>query len=450
MTPRALTDSSPERDARLRFMGIDADTGARLRDFWTVVEPELPAILEGFYRHVTSEPRLARLLGDDVPRLKGAQGAHWAQLFGGRFDGTYMRGVRAIGLIHNKIGLEPRWYIGGYNYVLGRLVALAVRHMKWRPHRLTATLAAINAAVMLDMDLAISAYQEAMLAEREARQVVMADAIHRFDQQITTALGTVDGAAGRMRDTADRLSSNADAASRQSTTVAAASRQASANVQTVATAASQLSATVEEISRQVTLSTHIAAQAVGQANHTDAMVRGLTDRARQIGDVVDLIGAVAAQTNLLALNATIEAARAGDSGKGFAVVATEVKALAGQTAQATEEISHHVGAIQAATRESATAIQAIATTIGEISRITATIAAAVEQQGAATREITRNADEAARGTREMDGTIHDLSVAAGEDRVMAGSVQSAVHDLSRQSAALRGQIEGFFATIRNA
>src|SRR5260370_26199131 len=155
-------DNGQDRDARLRFMRLDNQSGELLRAFWKVVEPQLPTILEGFYRHVTSEPKLARMLGNDIPRLKSAQGSHWGRLFNGRFDHEYMQGVRTIGLIHNKIGLEPRWYIGGYNYVLSQLTALAARTNRWRPHRLAATLAAINAAVMLDMDLAISVYQEAM------------------------------------------------------------------------------------------------------------------------------------------------------------------------------------------------------------------------------------------------------------------------------------------------
>ena len=120
----------------MRFMRIDARTGELLREFWKVVEPALPEVLEGFYRHITKEPQLARMIGSDIPRLKTAQGSHWARLFNGRFDQEYMQGVRTIGLIHNKIGLEPRWYIGGYNFVLSQLSTLAVRRYRWKPQHL--------------------------------------------------------------------------------------------------------------------------------------------------------------------------------------------------------------------------------------------------------------------------------------------------------------------------
>jgi methyl-accepting chemotaxis protein len=179
--------------------------------------------------------------------------------------------------------------------------------------------------------------------------------------------------------------------------VASASDEASANVQSVASATEEMAGSVGEISRQVHESSKIANEAVKQAHKTDARISELWQAAGRIGDVVKLITAIAEQTNLLALNATIEAARAGDAGRGFAVVASEVKALASQTAKATEEIGTQISGMQAATNESVAAIKEIGGTIGRISEIAETIAAAVEQQGAATQEIARNVQEASRG-----------------------------------------------------
>ena len=100
-------------EARIQFMNIDAGTRRELGEFWKVVLPQLPDILSGFYAHVAAVPALAKLVGQETPRLKKAQQSHWERLFSGRFDEAYFNGVRTIGLIHNKIGLEPRWYIGG-------------------------------------------------------------------------------------------------------------------------------------------------------------------------------------------------------------------------------------------------------------------------------------------------------------------------------------------------
>src|SRR6266568_330755 len=306
-------DSGQDRETRMRFMRIDARTGELLREFWKVVEPALPKLLDGFYQHVMKEPQLARLIGNDIPRLKTAQGTHWARLFNGRFDLEYIKGVRTIGHVHNKIGLEPRWYIGGYNFVLSQLVALAVRKYRWKSDHLSAVLAAINCAVMLDMDIAISVYQEAMLADRQKQQDKLTAAIKEFDGQMKIALETVGGSAASLQTAAKTLASNAEESTRRSATVATASEQASNNVQTVASATEELSSSVSEIGRQVADSTRIAGKAVEQAAKSGATVQGLDKAAQRIGDVVELINTIAGQTNLLALNATIEAARAGEA-----------------------------------------------------------------------------------------------------------------------------------------
>lgn len=411
MTQAIVAEGSQDRETRMRFMRIDAATGELLREFWKIVEPALPEVLEGFYRHVTREPQLERMIGSEISRLKAAQGSHWARLFNGRFDHEYMQGVRTIGLIHNKIGLEPRWYIGGYNFVLSQLSNLAVGHYRWKPSRLSAVLTALNCAVLLDMDIAISVYQEAMLAERQKQQDKIAAAIGDFDGRMNIALKTIGGSAANLQSAANALAANADQSTQQSSAVAAASEEASANVQAVASATEQLTSSVREIGRQVTELTRTTGMAVDQAGQSSAGMQGLAAAAQRIGAVVELINTIAGQTNLLALNATIEAARAGDAGRGFAVVASEVKALAEQTAKATDEISQQILAIQTATRQSVGSIEEIGTTIGSVNEIAA-IAAAVEQQGMATAEIARNIQEAARGTQDVSSNIGGVSQAA--------------------------------------
>jgi len=443
-------DLSRDREIRMRFMRIDDETGEHLRDFWKVVEPALPDILEGFYRHLVKEPKLARMVGTDIPRLKAAQTAHWGRLFNGRFDHQYIEGVRRIGVIHNKIGLEPRWYIGGYNYVLSRLATLAVDHYRWRPRLLSSVLTAVNCAVMLDMDIAISVYQETMLAERAARQKKVAEAIQECSEYVRGSLDSVGGAAVSLLQAADALASGAERSTRQSRAVADASEEASSNVRAVAAATEELTSSVKEIGRQVSESTRITGLAVEQANRSGEMMQALAQAAQKIGDVVKLITQVAEQTNLLALNATIEAARAGDAGRGFAVVAQEVKALAAQTAKATEEISQQIHSIQAATTQSLGVIQEIGTTIASVNEVATTIAAAVEQQGMATAEIARNVQEAAKGTQDVSSNICGVSEAAGETGQTAVQLQSAANELSRQSDEMREHVGRFFAAIQAA
>ncbi len=442
------TNHANENPLRLKFMGINDETRLHLREFWTFVLPKLPDILSGFYQHLAVEPSLAKMLGHETPRLKKAQQSHWEKLFSSRFDDDYFSGVKTIGLIHNKIGLEPRWYIGGYNYVLSHLTDLAMQTYRWTPGKARAVVRAVNCAVMMDMDVAISVYQDALIADRVQRGQKLDALMKMFETSANETVNEVAQAASELQSAAGTMSCVASTMSQSTTAVVTAAEQASANVQTVAAAAEELSSSVAEISRQVSQSSKIADTAVMEAQRTNDIVAALAQGANKIGDIVQLINAIAGQTNLLALNATIEAARAGEAGKGFAVVASEVKNLANQTAKATEEIGQQVSQIQSATQEAVTAIQVISKIIGDISNTSTAIAAGVEQQGSATKEIARNVQQAASGTKEVTVNIIAISKGAEAGGVAANKVLVAADGLSKQSAHLSEEVNSFIKTVK--
>jgi len=309
----------------------------------------------------------------------------------------------------------------------------------------------------------LQVFKEALIAKKAADEAAALDAdakIERgrrvdgitrdFESMIGEIVETVSSASTQLETSAGTLTATAERSRELTTAVAAASEEASTNVQSVASATEEMASSVNEISRQVQESARIANEAVEQARATNDRVGELSKAAARIGDVVELINTIAGQTNLLALNATIEAARAGESGRGFAVVASEVKALAEQTAKATGEIGQQVSGIQAATQESVNAIKEISGTIEKLSEISSAIAAAVEEQGAATQEISRNVQQAAHGTQQVSSNITDVQRSASETGSASSLVLSAAKSLSGDSNRLKREVGKFLNSVRAA
>ncbi|WP_346295224.1 methyl-accepting chemotaxis protein [Rhodopseudomonas sp. P1] len=292
------------------------------------------------------------------------------------------------------------------------------------------------------------AHQDEVAAQQRKQEMQkLADA---FEGAVGRIVEAVSSASTELEASASKMAHTAEEAEKLTAAVAGASEIATSNVQSVASATEEMASSIHEISRQVQDSSRIASSAVQQANKTNDRINQLATAAQRIGDVVDLINTIAGQTNLLALNATIEAARAGEAGRGFAVVAAEVKALAEQTAKATDEISQQISGMQAATEESVSAIKEIGTTIGQMSEISSAIASAVEQQGSATQEISRNVQQAAQGTMQVSANIADVERGAAETGQSSSQVLAAARSLSTDSAQLKTEVARFLSSVRAA
>ncbi len=271
--------------------------------------------------------------------------------------------------------------------------------------------------------------------------------IEDFRATVTAIVTTLTGRAAAMETTARGLSTIASEADNQARTVSYSSDATSKNVLTVAEATEELGVSIREINDQAAQTRGVVRRAAEIARSAHELGDKLSAGANRIGDVVKLIRNVAEQTNLLALNATIEAARAGQAGRGFAVVASEIKQLASQTAQATEDITTQIAAIQTSTIEAVDVIQSINAVTDDIAGFTAAVASSVEQQHNAAQMITRNVQGAAAGVTQLAGNMTQVTNAIGETNRFASEVLEVAHTLSAQTGTIDKAVEDFLRRV---
>ncbi len=430
--------------------GIGDTQRKDIRTAWELIKPKLGEILDSFYAQWQRDPAMAKMVSGRVPALKSAQSTHWERLFSAKFDADYFASVQRVGMAHVRIGLEPHLYIAGYNLVVGHIIRILGEANRFSGRKTAQLIAAVNSAILLDMDIAVSVYGETLMKQIVEKQQKVESAIASFDGSVAQLLDRLQSASKDMGDTSDRLTTQVGEVEGQAKGISAASRETQGGIGATAAATEELHASIAEIGRQAETSRVVLDKAVEGTRRTSGNIKGLATAVGQISSVIELISDIAAQTNLLALNATIEAARAGELGKGFAVVASEVKSLASQTAKATEEITGQISSIQQATQQSVDDISGIAGTVEEVARIGAAIAAAVEEQGAATREIANNANAASQSADAIMSAVTRVQGATSASSDVARKVASLAGDLEGQADVLRSSVQGFFTSVRSA
>ena len=434
---------------RLEFLEIDRQSVARIRELGEDILQEIDDILSSFYEKMLRSPEMSRILsGNSLNHAKQAQRQHWLEnVFAGVFDESYMNRVTRIGRAHERVGLEPRWYMGGYCYVLNRIVDLIARKNKFSPARMAALIKAVNKVVFLDMELAVSVYID---TSKETARTTVSNHASRFEGEVKGMVDLVASAATELQAIAEGMASVADQTAKRTYVVAQNADITSSNVQTVAAATAELAASIDEIGRQANSVRVATAEAVDDAHSVGSVIGTLKEAVKEIGEATRQVTDIASRTRLLALNATIESARAGEHGKGFAVVAGEVKALADQAARVTENITSRIAAVEQATQSAGNATGRISAAIDQLHGIASAIAAAVDEQGAATAEIARSVGRAAQGSQGVTEIISQVAGAATETGASAGHVLDSSRSLSVNAEELSRRVGEFLDEVRAA
>ncbi|KPF67379.1 hypothetical protein IP69_13635 [Bosea sp. AAP35] len=440
---------------RLAFHGIDAETTKIVREAKPFLLLLIPTALSMFYKHIEARPESAQFFKDGahIEHAKDMQLRHWERLLEGRFDASYVTAVVRVGETHSRIGLEPKWYIGGYSFVLARLTDLiAHRHPRGlfgfgRRHSVNRLQQAVTKVAMLDVDYVIGTYIE---AGRKERRALLENLGGTFEGTVGAIVSSVSVSAELLQVAALGLASTAKEPIVKAGSVASASSEASANIRSLADAAEQMAAATIEIDRQLLTSTEVAIKAAKITGATVDRMQKLSSASQKIGTIADLINAIAGQTNLLALNATIEASRAGDAGKGFSVVAREVKLLAEQTARATTAIRTQIDEMRSAVEVSSSGIHEMTNTIQQINVSSEAISLAIRQHGAWTQKIASIVQAMSDRIASVSLSISGVNRAAMTTGVEAEQVLSSAADLTTQADQLRLEVASFLSRVAAA
>lgn len=477
--------TNQQLDERLNFLGLGQEQRQKLSDMKGVITGSLDASLDRFYAKARAVPETAKFFANDahVQHAKGMQLKHWARIASGTFNADYTDAVTAIGRTHARLGLEPRWYIGGYALMLDGIVKAVVDlelkglFMEKKAKKLNDALTVTIKAALLDMDYSISVYLDVLAAERlkvEAQQAQMKKEQEQVLELLNSALnklangdltssikektapqfeglianfnaavGNLSSAFSQIVEEATKISGNTreltsatDDMARRTEQQAAALEETAAAVEEITTI-SKLSAQRSEEAKAIVESSAVeAARSRDVVTEAVKAMGAIEESSQKITQIISVIDEISFQTNLLALNAGVEAARAGEAGKGFAVVAQEVRELAQRSANAAKEIKTLIS------KSSADVMQGVSL-VNKTGRSLNTIGNKVDHIQEHIASLTKAAQEQSVGIQEISAAINSMDNLTQKNAAMVEETNAATHNLSDVSANLAALVSRF-------
>lgn len=436
--------------ARIRFLNFTDSDRDLLRRFRPVFELNLHSILDKFYARVALYPDLmSRFLGEvSLSHVRSAQADHWTEMFNGLFGDDFLEGARRIGTMHQRVGLEPQWYIAGYSLVLAELLRLAVESCDKDKLQAQDICAAISKATMLDIDYTISVYVE---ADKAAVTEQLESLMHSFEVDVLPAIDRVSLAANSMRQPATELATDTEQCLGSVATATledpSLAVHPSVTMQCAANAGAEADPMAQGVSRQLSQANDAIKAVAALSEPATHSIHHLAEAGEKIGHVVKLIQSIAGQAHLLALNATVEASRAGDAGKGFEVVANEVRGLATQTANATKEISEQVNAIQEATSASAINLTRLSKAMNQMSNNASPLQNS-HSHGRTSNFVVGQSTDNALQSPEAAAKVAAETIVVGDNVPQSEAIQLLAKDLASHANQVKASLSSFIEKMR--
>lgn len=440
---------------RKRFLLIGEDDAKRMMSLKSVAEGHSRELMDDLYDHFKAFPETASFLQSErhIENLKAAQGRFFMALLSGQYDQAYSDSRVSVGRTHERIGLEPQWYIGAYSRYLNLIMPLVFEEMKGKPQAIHQHLSSLVKMIFLDMGYAIETYIEAMQIRENNLKQQFIDNLQNFAGSLGEATASIVSATSEQGATTSEQASAVQEVSATVAEVKQTSQQALEHAKKVIGSAEGAVLASGEGTQAVEDSIHGMHDIQKQVELIAEKILGLSEQTQQIGEIIQSVNEIAEQSKLLALNAAIEAARAGEHGKGFSVVASEIRTLADQSKQATNQVRGILGEIQKATNSAVIATEeggkkvdagvSLANRAGEnIHRLSQAIAESADSG----RLISSSSQQQTAGVEQISVAIHQISQATRDTLSAVRKTEEVAYNLRQLASQINELVDNFSRT----